>query len=578
MLLPQVTDDAGLYVGTALETTTVATDRGYIWYGTDLQPKGLYWTLGAIEESAVSVFLRKRFINYDLRTVAVLSPSDPPDQIYTFSLIGDVDFTVAARVEEPSNVFTVNFTTQIQGWANRNFVTRYPFGGIQTVTTGTPGFFNFLYASEDANASMLCASVSLNGLVSSHAAFPLSQAGWNFGEEHEVYTNVSTGGTGLTYWTYIENYTFNLPAPTQIFPRIINWRRSFWGQAASAWLSYGVPEFSDPDDQEAYAAHLADRAVPYKVAVLGNQTVFWLTIPGSNPDTLDKPFKVLVVDREWETYESFILEGSTFASPLGQNPFYIGWYYRDPEGRHYGLDIGGERMWRLSSGGDPVPDPAPNPEPNASAGNPVLRSWGFTLDNHEFYVNRLGAQMTLVYDLASQQWSRWTTRDQSKWRAHQGFNWLGMSQDNYAGGATSNIVAGDDTDGILWTLDPNSGLDDTTSDPPTQQEFPRRVLGGVPARSRQAARNSLVAATINVGEPVGTTLGSTMELETSDDYGKTWVSRGQVAVSPGETYQQIRWRSLGVMRAPGRLFRFTDWGATARIDGVDVTVEAGDGQ
>jgi hypothetical protein len=130
----------------------------------------------------------------------------------------------------------------------------------------------------------------------------------------------------------------------------------------------------------------------------------------------------------------------------------------------------------------------------------------------------------------------------------------------------------------MWTLDPDSGVDDTTADPPATEIFPRRVIGGVPARSRQAARNALVAATVDVGAPVSLAGGQDIFLDTSDDYGKTWTSRGSVTLSPTDRVTQPRWRSLGVMRAPGRLYRFTDFGATARIDGVDVTIEAGDGE
>jgi hypothetical protein len=45
-----------------------------------------------------------------------------------------------------------------------------------------------------------------------------------------------------------------------------------------------------------------------------------------------------------------------------------------------------------------------------------------------------------------------------------------------------------------------------------------------------------------------------------------------VSVFPGEFTKEVRWRSLGLMRAPGRLFEIVDSGTTVRIDGLDVDV------
>jgi hypothetical protein len=39
--------------------------------------------------------------------------------------------------------------------------------------------------------------------------------------------------------------------------------------------------------------------------------------------------------------------------------------------------------------------------------NPKLRAWTFTLDGHDFYVLRLGMDLTLVYDVYSEQWMDW---------------------------------------------------------------------------------------------------------------------------------------------------------------------------
>jgi hypothetical protein len=580
-MFPEVNDQVGQYANSTMEISPVATDRGYAYFGPDLQLKGLYWTLGTVNESAVVARFRKRFVNLDARTVAVITPEpsvSPPFNRYEISLIGDVDFTVATRVTVPSATFIVNLATQVEGWAGVGLVYPYMFGGSSTnrVSLLSAGFMNFLYTSSEAEFSMLCGSISITGEVTSHAAFPLSQAGYWFGEFHDPYTTIAQNLNNRAYWTYVENYSFPSPGVrSAITPRLINWQRSQWGNAASGWQSYQEIAFSDPADQAFYDAHIAfNSASPAKVVSNANSVVMVFAISGG-------PKRVFVVSPDWDTYESFIIEGSTFASPSGSNPFYIARYYRDPDGNHYGIDETAQYMYRLYPDGVPGPDapsPAPEPEPEASAGSPVVRSWGFTLDGHDFYVNRLGAQMTLLYDANTQRWSRWATLDQSKWRAHQGFNWLGMSQDNYFAGAASNIVAGDDTEGILWTLDPNSGEDDSVADPPVRQSFARRVIGGVPMRTRQGARNSLVQATVDVGDPTTTGFGTSFYLDISDDYGKTWQDCGAQEIPAGSFGTEVMWRSMGVIRQPGRLFRFTDYGATARIDGVDVLVEPGNGR
>ena len=202
--------------------------------------------------------------------------------------------------------------------------------------------------------------------------------------------------------------------------------------------------------------------------------------------------------------------------------------------------------------------------------NRNARAWTFSLDGHDFYVLRLGEDSTLVYDLTTESWSTWSSADRSNWRAHLGMNWISMARANYLGGAQTNVVAADDVLGLLWTLDPEDGLDDSPEDGGDPQPFERRFSGGLPARMRQSVRNNAVFATINTGDPAF--VPATIELLTSDDNGKTFQSQGTVDVPAGEFNYEVMWRSLGLIRAPGRIFEFVDSGATVRIDGVDVRI------
>jgi hypothetical protein len=61
----------------------------------------------------------------------------------------------------------------------------------------------------------------------------------------------------------------------------------------------------------------------------------------------------------------------------------------------------------------------------------------------------------------------------------------------------------------------------------------------------------------------------TVGLTYSDDRGFSYADAGEITLTPEAYTQRVNWRSLGSMRAPGRLFRITDTGALKRIDGME---------
>lgn len=201
--------------------------------------------------------------------------------------------------------------------------------------------------------------------------------------------------------------------------------------------------------------------------------------------------------------------------------------------------------------------------------NTKIRAWTFSLDGHDFYILRLDDTETLVYDMTSQQWSKWTSPGEDHWRAWTGTNWLGMSSASVLGGAQSKIVAGDDTYGLLWTVNPEVGYDDHPetgeADP---QAFNRKVMGGVPMRMRETKPIAAVYLLGSAGSPQ--VADATVTLRTSDDAGRTWIDHGSITVTPGDYSQEYAWRSIGLMKAPGKLFELSDTGATVRIDGLDI--------
>lgn len=194
--------------------------------------------------------------------------------------------------------------------------------------------------------------------------------------------------------------------------------------------------------------------------------------------------------------------------------------------------------------------------PNES---PKIKSWGFTLDGHDFYVMRLGAKgKTLVYDLSTGQWSHWASFNRTSWRPFTGMNWTTSAGIAHQYG--SNIIAGDDSSGVIWVLDPDATNDEVvgTGDPIT---FERVATAQVLAsgRDRIPSNSVYVRATKQPGD---------VRLEYSDNLGEDYASAGDIQVT--EYNQEIVWRSLGQVRAPGRLFRIVDTGALPRIDGLEI--------
>lgn len=200
--------------------------------------------------------------------------------------------------------------------------------------------------------------------------------------------------------------------------------------------------------------------------------------------------------------------------------------------------------------------------------NHSVRVWTFSLDGHDFYVVTLGEEVTLVYDLSTDSWSEWSTTGYDVWRAHKGINWISMGQETYQDqGSQSNVVAGDNNYGLLWTLNPEVGYDE---DPETGEEvvINRKVVGGVQQKLRETIRVNGAYLLACSGSPQLS--GASVTLRTSDDMGNTWANHGTVTAEVNNFTQEFAWRSLGLIRAPGRLFEITDNGATVRIDSLDI--------
>lgn len=200
--------------------------------------------------------------------------------------------------------------------------------------------------------------------------------------------------------------------------------------------------------------------------------------------------------------------------------------------------------------------------------NPRIRVWTFTLDGHDFYVLRLGDILTFVYDVYSEQWVDWQDFAHAYWRPSIGTVWNGASA--LAQSFGSSVVAGDDTWGLLWFLDPNQPYDEHPDYTAPDQEvyFERITMGQVPMRGRENLPCYAAWLTTDMGDPAYD--GAGVRLEMSDDAGVTFDDMGYVTITAGANYPELSWYSLGQIEAPGRLFKITDDGAITRIDGLEM--------
>lgn len=199
---------------------------------------------------------------------------------------------------------------------------------------------------------------------------------------------------------------------------------------------------------------------------------------------------------------------------------------------------------------------------------PHVRAWTYSIDGHDYYVLRLATLWTMVLDLATGQWAEWSGHDLPYWRAHTGINWLGMGADTANRLYGTNVVAGDDRAGVLWMLDPTTGIDDGPEAGSAAVPFNRAVTGIVQQRMRASTPCGGVYLTVSLGQPI--VAGAAITLDYSDDGGNSYVTAGSVTITSSDFNQEIAFRSLGLIRAPGRVFRITDNGASVRINAADM--------
>lgn len=185
------------------------------------------------------------------------------------------------------------------------------------------------------------------------------------------------------------------------------------------------------------------------------------------------------------------------------------------------------------------------------------RAWTFHLDGHNFYVLHLGLQGTYVYDQLTGRWAQWQTVSTAPlWNMEHGITWNGIS------------LAGDNNNSIIWQVDPDVDTDEG------YRTITRKVTSLVPVRRREFVDCFGLYLTASTGFPAS--VDAELSMRWSDDGGNTWETADTITLTD-ETDQELAWRSLGQMSAPGRIFEFTDAGGLVRISGADIETGAEDG-
>lgn len=179
------------------------------------------------------------------------------------------------------------------------------------------------------------------------------------------------------------------------------------------------------------------------------------------------------------------------------------------------------------------------------------QSWAFTFDGHIFYVLGASADRTIVCDLSTGQWHLWRTNG-GAWNMNRGIMWRGQ------------VLAADAALPKVWLLDAGTPLDEGV------HSIARVVSGFVPLRGRESLTVGALRLTASVGEPDAVNVP--VRLRFSDDEGETWSRYFDIMLAADDFSQPLKFRSLGRMRAPGRLFEFSDAGGLVRIDGADADI------
>jgi hypothetical protein len=166
----------------------------------------------------------------------------------------------------------------------------------------------------------------------------------------------------------------------------------------------------------------------------------------------------------------------------------------------------------------------------------IFRAWTYTLDGHTLYVVS-SPEWTYACDISSDfAWSEFGTVGRDGWQAHLGCNT-----------AFQGVLAGDDTDNIIWTVTSNEWADDGLP-------FVRTISGGATVLGKPIANASLEIR-MATGWAGNITAEPDLLYRYSDDEGNTFTDWDTESIGlVGRYGGLLTIRRQGIIEAPGRLY------------------------
>jgi hypothetical protein len=173
-----------------------------------------------------------------------------------------------------------------------------------------------------------------------------------------------------------------------------------------------------------------------------------------------------------------------------------------------------------------------------------ISAWSMLIDGHSLYCINIAAVGTFVFDVENPSWGRWKSYGQETWRARIGCQ--------VSGGL---VIAGDDTAGTLWKLDPTISNDNGTP-------LERVLTGNLTVLGKpQPCRDFSLRMATGWAPITGAASDPIVQLRFSDDGGEIWSSWLDTTLGlQGQYKSEVVWRQLGLLSDPGRIFqvRMTD--------------------
>lgn len=169
----------------------------------------------------------------------------------------------------------------------------------------------------------------------------------------------------------------------------------------------------------------------------------------------------------------------------------------------------------------------------------TLRAWTCSIDQHSYYILRIGNTATKVFDFTNRLWSDWVSYGEDYFTRHLGAQ---------VGG---RVLAASDSDGTLTRMDADMLTD--AGDP-----LVRRFAGFVPIKGGVGICDS-VTLLCEVGQGLQTGQGSdpVIAMRYSTDQGKTWSDwEFETLGAVGEYEWKVTWRRLGQFEPPGIYFEW----------------------